>query len=125
MLFFHASRSLRLYFVLFFFFSSRRRHTRFKCDWSSDVCSSDLERDGDSESVVAEIGGVCLRVRREWPRDEIRDEHQPTAKKHRNRRVHRRLDLRSEERRVGKEWRARGGQEDNKKRTSRTREKKR
>src|SRR5260370_16911937 len=26
----------------FFFFSSRRRHTRFKCDWSSDVCSSDL-----------------------------------------------------------------------------------
>src|SRR5260370_9331562 len=24
------------------FFSSRRRHTRFKCDWSSDVCSSDL-----------------------------------------------------------------------------------
>src|SRR6201986_5602032 len=25
-----------------FFFSSRSRHTRFKCDWSSDVCSSDL-----------------------------------------------------------------------------------
>src|SRR5207237_6322018 len=30
----------RVYFS--FFFSSRRRHTRFKCDWSSDVCSSDL-----------------------------------------------------------------------------------
>src|SRR5260370_18148439 len=29
--------------LCFFFFSSRRRHTRFKCDWSSDVCSSDLE----------------------------------------------------------------------------------
>src|SRR5260370_28756105 len=29
-------------FPIFFFFSSRRRHTRFKCDWSSDVCSSDL-----------------------------------------------------------------------------------
>src|SRR5260370_36773575 len=28
--------------LVFFFFSSRRRHTRFKCDWSSDVCSSDL-----------------------------------------------------------------------------------
>src|SRR5882762_994639 len=28
----------------FFFFSSRRRHTIFKCDWSSDVCSSDLQR---------------------------------------------------------------------------------
>src|SRR5260370_30324786 len=26
-----------------FFYSSRRRHTRFKCDWSSDVCSSDLD----------------------------------------------------------------------------------
>src|SRR2546430_11106192 len=30
----------RVFFV--FFFSSRRRHTRFDCDWSSDVCSSDL-----------------------------------------------------------------------------------
>src|SRR2546430_3408875 len=27
----------------FFFVSSRRRHTRFDCDWSSDVCSSDLD----------------------------------------------------------------------------------
>src|SRR5260370_30667079 len=31
-----------LYVYRYFFFSSRRRHTRFKCDWSSDVCSSDL-----------------------------------------------------------------------------------
>src|SRR5256886_16671335 len=30
------------YILVFFFFSSRRRHTRFDCDWSSDVCSSDL-----------------------------------------------------------------------------------
>src|SRR5690606_40609284 len=29
-------------FFFFFFFSSRRRHTRFSRDWSSDVCSSDL-----------------------------------------------------------------------------------
>src|SRR2546427_4625129 len=29
----------------FFFFSSRRRHTRFDCDWSSDVCSSDLGKE--------------------------------------------------------------------------------
>src|SRR5215204_4991199 len=28
--------------MIFFFFSSRRRHTRSLCDWSSDVCSSDL-----------------------------------------------------------------------------------
>src|SRR5260221_5404308 len=34
--------------TLFFFFSSRRRHTRSLCDWSSDVCSSDLCR-GTSE----------------------------------------------------------------------------
>src|SRR5690606_40981648 len=31
----------------FFFFSSRRRHTRFSRDWSSDVCSSDLAKRGD------------------------------------------------------------------------------
>src|SRR2546430_13501835 len=33
-----------MYYLFFFvfFFSSRRRHTRFDCDWSSDVCSSDL-----------------------------------------------------------------------------------
>src|SRR2546427_3113091 len=30
-------------YTFFFFFSSRRRHTRFDCDWSSDVCSSDLD----------------------------------------------------------------------------------
>src|SRR5690606_40682571 len=31
------------HFCVVFFFSSRRRHTRFSRDWSSDVCSSDLE----------------------------------------------------------------------------------
>src|SRR5438034_3683640 len=30
--------------IVFFFFSRRRRHTRSLCDWSSDVCSSDLEK---------------------------------------------------------------------------------
>src|SRR5260370_29517663 len=40
-----ASALVKLW-LLFFFFSSRRRHTRFKCDWSSDVCSSDLQSDG-------------------------------------------------------------------------------
>src|SRR5260370_7858932 len=33
---------IRSMVMLSVFFSSRRRHTRFKCDWSSDVCSSDL-----------------------------------------------------------------------------------
>src|SRR2546430_12537104 len=37
----HVGASNTLYRCLFFF-SSRRRHTRFDCDWSSDVCSSDL-----------------------------------------------------------------------------------
>src|SRR5690606_40193309 len=32
------------YLLLTFFFSSRRRHTRFSRDWSSDVCSSDLQQ---------------------------------------------------------------------------------
>src|SRR5690606_40715423 len=32
-----------------FFFSSRRRHTRFSRDWSSDVCSSDLHLDANQE----------------------------------------------------------------------------
>src|SRR2546430_6663346 len=34
--------SLLVVLRFMFFFSSRRRHTRFDCDWSSDVCSSDL-----------------------------------------------------------------------------------
>src|SRR5215467_13696667 len=33
---------MRMGDVIFFFFSSRRRHTRLQGDWSSDVCSSDL-----------------------------------------------------------------------------------
>src|SRR2546430_2406560 len=33
---------MSIHFSCLFFFSSRRRHTRFDCDWSSDVCSSDL-----------------------------------------------------------------------------------
>src|SRR5260370_4895289 len=59
---------------MIFFFSSRRRHTRFKCDWSSDVCSSDLKMNqflkdegalvvlqygynGDGGTVFASSGG--------------------------------------------------------------------
>src|SRR2546427_321572 len=53
-------------FVFFFFFSSRRRHTRFDCDWSSDVCSSDLiariATEGlTPESVPAQGQRVVLR----------------------------------------------------------------
>ena len=34
-----------------FFFSSRRRHTRLRRDWSSDVCSSDLLPQGNAETI--------------------------------------------------------------------------
>src|SRR5256886_1408682 len=40
------------------FFSSRRRHTRFDCDWSSDVCSSDLVRDGLVASLARPGGNL-------------------------------------------------------------------
>src|SRR2546426_6612573 len=39
----------------FFFFSSRRRHTRLQGDWSSDVCSSDLATSGRLESARPNI----------------------------------------------------------------------
>src|SRR2546430_11333553 len=38
----HVCEQIAYMIVDYFFFSSRRRHTRFDCDWSSDVCSSDL-----------------------------------------------------------------------------------
>src|SRR5215211_9138241 len=44
-----------LYFF-FFFFSSRRRHTRSLCDWSSDVCSSDLDEADQRGAPLEEKG---------------------------------------------------------------------
>src|SRR5438309_3185485 len=48
-----------LFFVsfFFFFFSSRRRHTRWNCDWSSDVCSSDLLVNAPAISPRSGSGG--------------------------------------------------------------------
>src|SRR5688500_19794634 len=87
-----------------FFFSSRRRHTRLQGDWSSDVCSSDLLAivvgavvlTGDPRSLRARgaavaVGyalatGVVIALYTLW-------------------------DKRSEERRVGKEWRDWGWEE--------------
>src|SRR5256886_7320067 len=46
-----------------FFFSSRRRHTRFDCDWSSDVCSSDLGRLTDKQKdILEESKESCERL---------------------------------------------------------------
>src|SRR5690606_40619281 len=56
------------WFYILFFFSSRRRHTRFSRDWSSDVCSSDLSVDGGRSGLTApsppggHAGAVGARV---------------------------------------------------------------
>src|SRR6266513_5265890 len=47
---------MKEYTILNFFFSSRRRHTRSKRDWSSDVCSSDL----DGLGVLAKMREAAL-----------------------------------------------------------------
>src|SRR5256712_1815841 len=46
-----------LLWVCFFFFSSRRRHTRSDRDWSSDVCSSDLRSVPAHEQLVRQVAG--------------------------------------------------------------------
>src|SRR2546430_4353101 len=56
-------------FFFFFFFSSRRRHTRFDCDWSSDVCSSDLWRSGWCADPAAEWSCKSSGCRHSWTRD--------------------------------------------------------
>src|SRR5690606_41194323 len=92
-----------------FFFSSRRRHTSFSRDWSSDVCSSDLAFE---RQVFLGIGrkGDQRAGARQRQREVLRKRHvrPPFCPLHprsawRNRRTARR----SEERRVGKECRAR------------------
>src|SRR2546430_11734625 len=52
----------------FFFFSSRRRHTRFDCDWSSDVCSSDLL------AQFLETSGGSLRIAYEEDREKASEQ---------------------------------------------------
>src|SRR5690606_40542859 len=82
--------------VINFFFSSRRRHTRFSRDWSSDVCSSDL-----GTIKTAQIGKPA--VERLPLSDPQKQAYQMLAECC----VHNDNDRRSEERRVGKECRCR------------------
>src|SRR5687768_18390454 len=90
-----------LYFF-FFFFSSRRRHTRCSRDWSSDVCSSDLSPSSGSSRARH------LEQRSEPRRLPAIAPHKPTSANSAGDLVTI-ITTRSEERRVGKEWRARGG----------------
>src|SRR5205085_8827529 len=99
----------------FFFFSSRRRHTRFDCDWSSDVCSSDLSRPDVEQAArageVERLGEDARVATRLYEAPHRIDEERRLlrgALEHVG--IARRLAAsRSEERRVGKECRARGG----------------
>src|SRR5882762_3565148 len=52
----------------FLFFSSRRRHTRFKWDWSSDVCSSDLEGLRGAFARFGEVMSAAVMTDRETGR---------------------------------------------------------
>src|SRR3989442_8636877 len=91
----------------FFFFSSRRRHTRCGRDWSSDVCSSDLQT------------GLCLRITPELSVNDFKVRELgivgPDVREGTNRFAYHaglqeafaEVKLRSEERRVGKECRSR------------------
>src|SRR5206468_9960296 len=95
---------------VFFFFSSRRRHTRSDRDWSSDVCSSDLIDWLLSLTwrVVRTTPGTWQRVwerpPRWWPPAEAGPPW-PASSTIRSP-SHWCARSRSEERRVGKEWRS-------------------
>src|SRR5690348_18445392 len=87
--------------LLFFFFSSRRRHTRWTGDWSSDVCSSDLSRTRycDAMLLELELGEVLLDLSLD-ALERVVDGLYVTAEIARHLLVA--LALRSEERREGK-----------------------
>src|SRR5439155_1794449 len=89
------SRRIRIDYVpcYFFFFSSRRRHTRWPRDWSSDVCSSDLAGELPTHRTCSALSTPCA-----GSSPAVRSSTAgPTSP----------APSRSEERRVGKECRSR------------------
>src|SRR5260221_1123085 len=91
--------------LCFFFFSSRRRHTRSLCDWSSDVCSSDLGglgrvglyqvmENSDAIGRLIMAGGHATDIADQAAKEGVWDLRRAGLE-------------RSEERRVGKECRSR------------------
>src|SRR5438093_3638525 len=85
-------------FFVYFFFSSRRRHTRLVSDWSSDVCSSDLVELTTTDGTTLVLN-ACAGIQDE--RCSIRGCQLHT-------RGVAAVNRRSEERRVGKECKSRG-----------------
>src|SRR2546427_12566576 len=89
---------------MLFFFSSRRRHTRFDCDWSSDVCSSDLTAASGHFATMGispdlmEGARIATRGMIQW----LVEEHGVTRED-----AYVLCSVRSEERRVGEEGRSR------------------
>src|SRR5260221_2514333 len=92
-----------------FFFTSRRRHTRSLCDWSSDVCSSDLRQQRDLlpsfentyemyEAACSYLGSRGFRQATLYDWERIESEA--------GRFSHENAE-RTEEGRVGEEWRIR------------------
>src|SRR5690348_17883163 len=101
---------------ILFFFSSRRRHTRWTGDWSSDVCSSDLCRASGLAALLLLV--ACAGA----PVQEMSDARQAVAAAEQvlagkpasatlesARKYLQAAQARSEERRVGKEWSTRVG----------------
>src|SRR3712207_8174902 len=94
--------------MLLFFFSSRRRHTRYWRDWSSDVCSSDLRVDPALPVLVLSGRGEELDRVRGFDRGADDYVVKPFSYPELRRRIEALLRrARSEERRVGKECRSR------------------
>ena len=96
-----------LVFFFFFFFKQKTAYEILTCDWSSDVCSSDLTRNGQYKKQ-----GRCRNEK--WsvkkgalPQRELVIIKSPRAAATRNGQYKKRGAARSEERRVGKECRSR------------------
>src|SRR5438046_5015249 len=99
--------------MMYFFFSSRRRHTRLVSDWSSDVCSSDLKRRWDvavQDNDNAHYKTTAYFGRSAEPFAGAGCRIAPAFDRRRSNKA--RSASRSEERRVGKEctygWQTRG-----------------
>src|SRR5207249_8001715 len=105
----HALYGFVTLFAIFFFFSSRRRHTRSKRDWSSDVCSSDLVR------VPCSTPRLPPAKRAAWRPGKSPEPPASTPTRRTPGSSRKAWNRRSEERRVGKECRSRWAADQEKK----------